>query len=440
MTTKAEAAPSCKHQVRWLLATTLLALTPDLASASPILSSDRIAPANMAPDDHLGAAVAVSEDTIVVGARLDDEGELADSGAAYVFVRDGEGWVEEAKLVADEPHSEAHFGKAVSLSGDTILVASNEGVYVFERSGRSWLRGSTLRSEDPEEGFGESLSVSGDWALIGAPWSQDRSGAAYLYFHDQDSWVRGATLRASDASKENYFGHSVSISGSRALVGAHRNEQHGHGSGAAYLFSRGTDHALTWSQEAKLSPQAAREDQFFGFAVALSGRTALIGDLEGAGTIFTLDGSGWSEEATLVTDNEGKRDGFVASVAVSDERAMLGTSWGNTTTGTAHVFALAGDSWILEDSYQPDTLAGYKFGYSVALSGQTALVGAPAADDSGELTGSAYAFQLGELPAAEDSTGDEGQGGCSVGGQGSGLAGMLLLALMAVARRRSTAS
>ena len=196
-------------------------------------------------DDRFGGSVAISGDTVVVGAPRDDDAGF-DSGSVYVFVRSGTTWTEEAKLTASDAAAEDEFGVSVALSGDTALVGASGdddagsgsgSAYVFVRNGTSWSQQVKLTASDAaaEDGFGASVALSGDTALVGASGDDGTgvsSGSAYVFVRNGTSWIQQAKLTASDAAAIDYFGYSVALSGETALVGAPFND----GVGSAYAY------------------------------------------------------------------------------------------------------------------------------------------------------------------------------------------------------------
>ncbi len=200
-------------------------------------------------EDLFGNAVALSGDRALIGAGLNDDAGSG-SGAAYVFAFDGSTWTEEQKLTASDANAEDLFGASVAISGDHALVGAtsdddggfNSGAaYVFAFDGSIWAEEQKLTASDADAGdqFGQSVSLSGDRALVGAIGDGDAgsfSGAAYVFAFDGSTWAEEQKLTASDADEFAQFGFSVSLSGDRALVGAIGDDDAASGSGAAYVF------------------------------------------------------------------------------------------------------------------------------------------------------------------------------------------------------------
>jgi hypothetical protein len=236
--------------------------------------------------------------------------------------------------------------------------------------------------------FGTSIGISGTTAIVGALLDDDNgtsSGSAYLF--DTTTGTQGAKLTASDAAANDYFGGSVGVSGTTAIVGAQYDDDNGSGSGSAYLFD-----TTTGTQIFKLTAGDGAANDGFGGSVAISGTTAIVGaggdgdNGSGSGSAYLFDTSTGTQSAKLTASDGGEFDLFGRSVAISGTTAIVGTSLGSaylfdTTTG-AQIFKLTAG----------DAVAGDWFGWSVAISGTTAIVGASQDDDNGTDSGSVYLF------------------------------------------------
>ena len=302
---------------------------------------------------------------------------------------------------------------------------------MFYFDGSRWEREAKLLAHDGKANgrFGSSLSVSGDTALIGTIWDDDRgekTGAAYVFRFSRDRWVQEAKLRASDGRKYQRFGSSVSISGDRALIGAAGDRERGISAGAAYVFRFA---ASRWRQEAKLIAGDGAKGEFFGFGTGLSDQTAVIGacrddDLgrhSGSAYVYRFDGSSWKEEVKLLADDGEELDMFGRRVALSDDVVLVGALYDDDNgynSGSAYVFSFDGSSWWLEAKLLPSDgkLKGW-FGTSVALSGNIALIGAPMDDQRGSAAGAAYVFRFDGAEWVQEAKllADDGEGGDAFG-------------------------
>jgi len=372
----------------------------------------RLTASDAATNDGFGAAVALSGERAVIGAPYDDDAVGFFTGSAYVFVRSGGTWSEEAKLTASDASADAYLGSSVALSGDTALVGAiladapgklNTGAaYVYVRSGSTWSEQARLLASDgsPYDKFGSAVALADGTALVGAPQDEHvgllSSGSVYVFVGGGALWSEQARLEATDAGAGS-FGDAVALAGEVALVGAtYGFPNTGVESGSAYLFERS---GTTWAPQAKLVPPDAQSDAQFGWAVALSGHTALLGarfDDHGsvfhAGTAYVFD---WADGSRLTASDAGSGDSFGFSVALSGDSAIVGAPFETADyAGSAYVFVRNGDTWSEQAKLTAsDAGVGDTFGSAVALSGDTAVIGAVQDDHAaGAEAGSAYVF------------------------------------------------
>ena len=373
-----------------------------------------------AEGDLFGISIAVSGDTALVGASHDDVGGNLDQGSAYVFTRSGNTWTQQAKLVAGDGAWSDGFGNSVALYGDTALVGAhqddaganeNQGsAYVFTRSGADWTQQAKLVAADgvADEEFGRSVALSGDTALVGVPrdtlGANFAQGSAYVYTRSGTTWTHQAKLAVGNGMAIDVFGRSVALSGDTALVGVPGDDVGANvDQGSAYVFTRS---GTTWTQQAQLLAGDGAVNDQFGYSVALSGDIALVGAIlddvgangdQGSAYVFTRSGSTWTQQAHLVADDGVARGYFADSVAISGDTALVGSVWDNVGAnirqGSAYVYTRLGTTWTLEQKlWASDGAADDLFGSSVALSGDTALIGALGDEVGANLSqGSAYA-------------------------------------------------
>ena len=392
-----------------------LALAPE--SPDPIHSLQAYLKAsNTGTQDIFGHSVAISGNTAIVGAPFEDSNatgvngdqnndSILASGAAYIFVRDGATWTQQAYLKASNTGTEDQFGYSVSISGNTVIVGApfedsnatgvngdqnndNAGqagaAYVFVRNGTTWtqqayLKGPVVEPFTPGRGsvggadsFGLSVSISGDTVVVGAP-SEDsdaagingdpnndnlkHAGSAFVFVRNGTVWTQQAFLKASNPGIDDNFGGSVAISGNTAIVGAYgegsdatgvngdQNNDNAANSGAAYVFTRD---GTTWTQQAYLkasNTETGAASDSFGYSVAISGNTAIVG--------APFEGS----NATGVNGDQ-------------DNDMALGA-------GAAYVFVRNNTTWTQQAYLKAsNTGADDQFGRSVGISFNTAMVGA----------------------------------------------------------------
>ena len=383
----------------------------------------KLLPAEGQQDDNFATAVSISGGNSLVGVPLDDDNGT-DSGSAHIFVRSGGVWAEQDKLLAVDGAAGDNFGIAVAISGDTALIGApgdddngtaSGSAYILVRNGSVWTEQAKLRPDDGEadDAFGISVALVGETALVGA-WGDDDggidSGAAYVFVRSGNVWSEQAKLRPSDAEGDDGFGFSVSVSGDTALVGALGDDDSGSSSGSAYAFVRSDG---VWTEESKLLASDGAADDEFGFSVALADDTALVGSpgddetatSSGSAYVFVRSGNDWTEQSKLVSNDPGSLDEFGFSVSVSGDTALVGVPREDeglapshrspsSFRGSAFVFVRSGFVWTLESKLIPSDAGPFDFfGNSVSLAGDRALVGSWFDDDNGSDSGSAYLFE-----------------------------------------------
>ncbi|MBI1763268.1 MAG: putative Ig domain-containing protein [Acidobacteria bacterium] len=327
------------------------------------------------------------------------------------------------------------FGNAVALSGDTALIGAPGGdanenaeqgcAYVYVRIGSVWSLQQELHAPDgtANDNFGWSVALNGDTALIGAI-SNASTGAAYVFTRTNSIWTLQQKLSASDGAANDLFGWSVALSGDTALIGALSTVGANRNQGAAYVFTR---LGIGWSQQQKLNASDGLAHAAFGSALALAGNTALIGapdddhnnqTLRGSAYVFTRTGVTWTQQQKLVANDGAVADNFGLAVALSNETALIGAPNGNLKRGAAYVFTRSGTTWSQEQKLTASAGAAFDaFGAAVSLSesnANRALIGAPG---SLATQGAAYVFTRGGTTWAQllTQTADDGAANDSFG-------------------------
>ncbi len=449
----------------------------------PIAQQAYLKASNTEAGDNFGNSVAVSGDTVVVGAGGEDSaatgvnGSQANnsaigSGAAYVFVRDGMGnWSQQAYLKASNTGGGDGFGGSVAVSGDTVVVGANSedssatgtnatpgqqndnsassagAAYVFVRSGTTWSQQAYLKASNTGQFdlFGSSVAILGETVVIGAGGEDSaatgvngdqadnsalNSGAVFVFVRSGTLWSQQAYIKASNPGTDDNFGESIDISGDTVVVGARNEDSNATGvngnqadnssndSGAAYVFVR--DGVGNWSQQAYLKASNTGANDLFGGSVAASGDTVVIGATHedsnatgingnqtnnsaveaGAAYVFVRDGVGnWSQQAYLKASNTNGNDHFGGSVAANGDTVVVGaTSEASSATGlngnqADNSAAGAGAAYIFtrnnlgnwsQEMYLKASNTGTSdfFGGSVVVSEDTILVAAISEDSS----------------------------------------------------------
>jgi FG-GAP repeat protein len=371
------------------VASVALATSPVMASASGSvhgLASHSLEQAKLTASDaaagkDFGSSVAIDGNTAVVGA----DGGGVKIGSAYVSVRSGTTWTEQDELTEPGSPPADRFGFAVAIFGETVVVGaidysgSRGAAFVFVRSGTTWSLQATLIAADglPSDYFGGSVAISGSTALIGAFNSGGSKGAAYVFVRSGTTWAQKKKLTASDGAAFNYFGSSVAIDGSTAVVGSGGPNAHG----KAYVY---VGSGAIWTEQTKLTNSDGAPNDDFGNSVAISGANALIGapafltSNPGAAYIFHRSGSAWAQQPKLTASDGAANDRFGSRVAISGTVAVVTTDFKNALAGEGYVFMISGGAWSEQATLEASDADGsYQFGFSVAVSGTTVIVGAP---------------------------------------------------------------
>lgn len=430
-----------------------LILSCTLLTSAIHLQSQTLTPAqqaylkasNTGAQDLFGIQTAISGDTIVVAAPNEDsraigvngnqsDNSATDSGAAYIFVRSGTNWVQQAYLKASNTDAGDGFGWSVAISGDTVVVGAPG-----EDSAATGINGDQTDNSLAQPGF-------------------DGAGAAYVFVRTGTNWSQQAYLKASNTGKGDNFGGGVAISGNTVVVAApaessaatgvngNQNDDSAFDSGAAYVFVRDGTH---WTQQAYLKasntegaapPARPLGDEFGGGGLAISGDTIVVAAIfedsnatgvngdqsnnsstdSGAGYVFVRSGTNWSQQAYLKASNTGAGDllGVGASVsgdtiavaAPGEDSSATGVNGSQTNnlaadSGAVYVFVRNGTNWSQQAYVKAsNTGAADNFGEPTALEGDILVVGAEGEDsnatgingiqsnNSASYSGAAYVF------------------------------------------------
>jgi hypothetical protein len=365
------------------------------------LQDQQLTSTDASPGDLFGCSVAADGNRAVIGAYLDDS-PLLDQGAADVYRRDDITWLAQQSLTASDASTDDGFGRSVSISGDVVLVGAYHGdfgrgsAYVYRWDGSSWVEEQKLLASDGAIGdlFGSSVSVSGDVALIGAYNDDSARGAAYVFRWDGAVWLEEQKLLAGNASAGDGFGSSVSVSGDVALVGAYNDDS---GRGAAYVYRW---NGASWAEEKKLLAGDGASGDLFGASVSLAGDTAVVGAPRddapevdrGSAYVYRWNGVTWMQEQKLLASDGAAGDGFGFSVSVSGTVVLVGSYNDDAGRGSGYPYRWNGVTWVEEPKLlASDGVGGDQAGFSVAQTYGTAVLGAWKQDGA---RGAAYLFQF----------------------------------------------
>lgn len=330
-------------------------------------------------DGNFGISTALEGDVAVVGMRRVHP-FTGGRGGAYVFLRQGALWSQQAALKAwnSQPYDD-NFGVSVAIRAGTIAVGApgdlptdSGRVLTFVQSGATWVDDAEIKASDGLESrdLGRSLALSGDTLLVGDGGS-DTAGAAYVFVRSGGVWSQEARLVAAN---EVSFGTAVALSGDTAAVRA---------ASGVYVFVRA---AGAWSQQAKLDVQATN--------LTLDGDTLLLGGHYPK--VFTRTGGAWNMEAELPPPQSVGWEDFGVTVALDGDRALVGTGLEAVTDSRfAYVFRRQSGVWAAEATAAVKPKFPYAcLGCAVAISGDKLLLGAPGESAPNLSSGAVFALQL----------------------------------------------
>jgi hypothetical protein len=426
-------------------------------------------PFNTGMDDQFGYSISASGDTLAVGAPNEGSPDVntpgdntaSQAGAVYIFVRTGTTWTQQAYLKSTNIGQGDQFGYAVALSGDTLAVgaigeastsATNPGdngapkagaAYIFVRTGTTWTQQAYLKASNigQDDQFGFSVALSGDTVAVSAPNESSsattvdgdqtndaasHAGAVYVFLRGGSTWTQQAYVKPFNTGQDDQFGWSVALSGDTLAVGTPREDSANPAnpaddlagqSGAVYVFTRAN---RKWTQQAYLKASNLQSNYLFGWSVAVSGDTLVAGSVNessaatgvngfqndssamgaGAAYVFVRNGTTWTQQAYLKASNTGPGDSFGWSTALTADALAIGAvaessngkgTDGNQSDNTAggagavYLFLRQGTSWT-QQAYVKASNAGSgdSLGYSVALSLDILAIGA--ATESGGAT------------------------------------------------------
>jgi hypothetical protein len=390
---------------------------------------------------------ALYEDSASGGVNGDQASNAAaDSGAAYVFVNKAGAWVQQAYLKAgDSPSANDFFGTGVAISGDTIVVGAMRGnlfnpldasnrngtAYVFVRNGEVWSQQAQLTAKDaaPADIFGFAVAIQKDTVVIGAPEESsvaNQSGAAYIFTRSGTSWMQTGKVKAKKPVAASLFGCSVALDNDTLIVGAQHDATVAPHGGSATVFVR---QGSNWTEQQHLAAPKPSAQGTFGYSVALRGDTIAVGSPRAdivsspSGEVYVFDRAGqvWTLTATLAAAVPRDSDYYGARVALSDTALLVGANGDasgargfggdpartdGSDSGAAYLYARQGKLWT-QTAYikSANSDKGDDFGYYVALSDQMVVVSAlfensaatgingNAADNSAASSGAVYVYR-----------------------------------------------
>ncbi len=344
-------------------------------------------------DEFGGDGVAISGNYAVVASKLYDGKNKTDIGSVDFYQHDGNVWVFKQKILNPEgvAASEA-FGSSLAIEGSKLLIgasgvnAGKGSVYYYEFDGNNWGYKQELDSSQVSlaAGQGNSLSLSGNWAVVGAdshePGGNVGAGGAVVWKYNGVIWEEFQVIAATDNDAGDQFGYSVSISGNYLAVSAISDDAAGVNAGAFYIFEFSSN---TWSQKHKFTPSATSG---LGESISISGERLAVGspaDNSGKGVVhfYTFDGVNWVFVQTVASASGSTTEGFGTAVSLHGDIAIIGAPQDSNSSGTAsgavYVFQDDGSTWYERDKLIPrDSGNNRQYGSFVHTNGKDLIVAA----------------------------------------------------------------
>jgi hypothetical protein len=378
---------------------------PALAGWEPLVELTAPDPCENA---YFGYSVSIENSTAVVGAY----GRNGNQGAVYVYDSNGlNNWNYVTTLLPPDLNDTDQFGYSVCINANRILVGVNANdaneVYVFDYNGTEWdTDPEVLSVASPDAYFGRSVSMDGNSIVVGALGNNDQAGAAYVFGYNGVEWSYKQELTDPCSIIDADFGCSVAVDGNIIVVGADKDDASDNGiadrHGAVCIFRYNGE---TWAFEQNFEYPDIDRLAHLGCSVSVSGDTIVAGAYQysfgaykfsGAAYVYKWNGSSWDLNTILIDPNPETNDQFGSAVAIDGNTIIVGNmrhDGSGTNSGAAYLYKWDGDSWsegqILED---PSGAAYDYFGCSVAIDGDTTLVGAKWDDGDGGENNSGAAF------------------------------------------------
>jgi len=367
-------------------------LFPLLIIAQPFEQETKILATDGALDDMFGNSLSISGNFGVIGTPQDDD-ILSNSGAVYVYERSGDLWHVKAKLTIADSEEADMLGESVDIDEDYIVAGAyqakgvgettNTGAaYIFKRNGTSWDLQQKIFANDGEiaDNFGRTVAISGDYIVVGSPNEDFGTGAIYIFHKVGETWTQVSKLIENDGNMNDYFGFSVDISGDYIVSGAWQNNAPDSNTGAAYVFY---NNAGTWEFKTKLIANDAQVDDDLGYSVAISGDYIVASShaqsgSKGAAYVFYNNAGIWEQQAKLLAGNGAGEDYFSKNVSISGDYILVGAQRHDNTKsdeGAAYLFVRSGTSWTQDKQFNAsDESDTGLFGYCTAIDGNYAFI------------------------------------------------------------------
>ena len=351
--------------------------------------------------DKYGKGSAISGSVIVVSSPEEDAAD-ANAGSLYFYRNNGSTWTFEEKVTASDGGENDSLGESVDIYDNVAIAGAKDhssfkgAAYIFRYNGAAWIEDKKAIASDGANGdfFGTSVSIYGDYAIVGSKKNDSSKGAAYIFEYSGGSWDNGNKIIAGDGANLDQFGVSVAIYQDFAIVGADNCDPDGvNDAGCAYIFQNSGG----WSQQQKLTASSKGIDYAFGRSVAIYGDIAVVGANSeevfgvptGAAHVFRYTNSSWSEETKIYGSETVNNNDFGQCLDIHENNIIVGAHARNS--GSAYVFSYNGSNW--EEEIKLTASSGGTddhFGHSVGISGNNIISGADIYDSN---KGRLYIFE-----------------------------------------------
>ena len=403
-------------------------------SLASILALLALVPSTPVASQAFGNAIAVDGDEVFVGEATYE----MRSGVVYVFGRDPSGnWIQTQRIEPSSAEPGDRFGIGLAKYENTLLVSAtraDEGagaVYVYQAQGGTWIESGRLETTDrsPADSLGTGLAMNNDWIMVGTIAQDDRTGAAYAFRREGESWVQHSKIRPADIDEGDTFGSRIALQGNQMLISAPFGSD---GEGRVYSFTYRED-SDTWEEMGQLQAPALSDQTMFGTDIAIGDGFSLVG-APGAGMgavfVYGLSGDVWQLASLLYPyESTGGAMEFGGSIALDGNSALIGAF--SAVQGQGRVFSYTFNpetfEWNAAAKISSDEDGRAFFGRTVGLGGNIAVGVANGADRG---AGAAWVFErvdddwtsagriTGDVLGMDAITGDEVS--CSTDGEASG--------------------
>ena len=380
-------------------------LIPLIVSALLIQCPIEIDEAPMTPGGLSGTSVAIYGDVIAIGSPLGTGNEWA-SGVILVYRLDGNNWIKEAELIADDLDAGDMMGVSVDIYENRIIAGawfedqegSNSGAaYIFEHQQGQWSQTAKLVASDvsAEDTFGRRVAIQNDICVVTSPLDDDNgstSGSAYIFRYSKgtQTWDQDQKLNAKSGASDDQFGLGLAMDANTIVVGS---PWANNGAGQVHIFqSKGNK----FEETQIISDPSASSGDNFGFGVSVDNATIAIGSYHDsdlnfdAGSVFIYSKKSkgnWLYQQKIYPEDGVPGEQFGVDVSIDDNTLLIGHRFGlssDVSTGIASTYKTIGNKWEYQSRLEPSmNFNGAEFGWSVDLHGSNAVIGAPWAEPDG---------------------------------------------------------